>query len=115
MTTSMSTKDETTKLANSTYDIIRALETDATFLYSTVDTYIEDAQKGELPTPKLWASCSTVTWFTRTFPASATELLISAGVHSRGSMSEPKSISGFTWHVVQVHIYAKTFSHYAWL
>jgi hypothetical protein len=50
----------------------------------------------------------------RSIPASATELLISAGVHSRGSMSEPKSISGFTWHVVQVHIYAKTFFNFAW-
>jgi hypothetical protein len=49
MTTSMSTKDETTKLANSTYDIIRALETDAKFLYSTVGTYIEDAQKDNRP------------------------------------------------------------------
>lgn len=49
MTTSMSTKDESTKLANSTYDIIRALETDAKFLYSTVDTYIEDAQKDNRP------------------------------------------------------------------
>jgi hypothetical protein len=42
--------------------------------------------RSELPMLKLLASCSTVTWFTRTFPASATELLISAGVHFTGSM-----------------------------
>lgn len=45
MTTAMSTKNETTKLTNSSYNIIRALEKDADFLYSTVDTYIEDAKK----------------------------------------------------------------------
>ncbi|UVS68199.1 hypothetical protein [Nitrososphaera viennensis] len=39
------TKHETTKLTNSTYDIIRALEKDADFLYSTVDKYIDDANK----------------------------------------------------------------------
>jgi hypothetical protein len=37
--------DETTRLENSTYDILRALGKDADFLYDTVDTYINDAQK----------------------------------------------------------------------
>ncbi len=36
---------ETTKLDNSTYNILRALGKEADFLYSTVDTYIEDAKK----------------------------------------------------------------------
>ena len=38
-------KHESTKLANSTYNIIRALEKDADFLYSTVGQYIQDAEK----------------------------------------------------------------------
>ncbi|AIF82217.1 hypothetical protein NTE_00135 [Candidatus Nitrososphaera evergladensis SR1] len=45
MTTEMSAKHEATRLTNSTYDIIRALEKDADFLYSTVDRYIDDASK----------------------------------------------------------------------
>jgi hypothetical protein len=45
MTTEMSAKHKSTKLTNSTYDIIRALEKDADFLYSTVDKYIDDANK----------------------------------------------------------------------
>jgi hypothetical protein len=36
---------ETTKLDNSTYNILRALGREADFLYSTVDTYINDANK----------------------------------------------------------------------
>ena len=40
-----STKDETTKLENSTYDILIALGKEARFLYSTIDTYIDDARK----------------------------------------------------------------------
>jgi rubrerythrin len=40
-----SVPDETTRLENSTYDILRALGKDADFLYDTVDTYINDAQK----------------------------------------------------------------------
>ena len=39
------TKDETTKLENSTYNILIALGKEAQFLYSTIDTYINDAQK----------------------------------------------------------------------
>ena len=39
------TKDETTKLENSTYNILIALGKDAYFLYDTIDTYISDAQK----------------------------------------------------------------------
>jgi len=36
---------QTTKLENSTYNILIALGREADFLYSTVDTYIEDAKK----------------------------------------------------------------------
>jgi len=36
---------QTTKLENSTYNILIALGKEADFLYSTVDTYIEDAKK----------------------------------------------------------------------
>jgi rubrerythrin len=38
-------KDETTKLENSTYNILKALGKEAKFLYSTIDTYMEDARK----------------------------------------------------------------------
>jgi rubrerythrin len=43
--TQSSQPDETTRLENSTYDILRALGKDADFLYDTIDTYINDAQK----------------------------------------------------------------------
>jgi hypothetical protein len=43
--TQFSQPDETTRLENSTYNILRALGTDADFLYDTVDIYINDAQK----------------------------------------------------------------------
>jgi hypothetical protein len=36
---------QATKIENSTYNILRALGREADFLYSTVDTYIEDANK----------------------------------------------------------------------
>jgi vacuolar-type H+-ATPase subunit H len=36
---------ETTRLDNSTYNILRALGKEADFLYSTVNTYVEDAKK----------------------------------------------------------------------
>jgi rubrerythrin len=38
------TKDQTTKLQNSTFNILIALGKEAQFLYSTIDTYINDAQ-----------------------------------------------------------------------
>ncbi|HJU33621.1 MAG TPA: hypothetical protein VJ695_00720 [Nitrososphaera sp.] len=38
-------KDETTKLENSTYNILKALGKEAKFLYSVIDTYIDDARK----------------------------------------------------------------------
>ncbi|MFL6442100.1 MAG: hypothetical protein ACJ702_09100, partial [Nitrososphaeraceae archaeon] len=38
-------KDETTGLANSTYNILISLGKEAKFLYSTIDTYTSDAQK----------------------------------------------------------------------
>jgi rubrerythrin len=39
------TKDETTKLENSTFNILIALGKEAQFMYSTINTYISDAQK----------------------------------------------------------------------
>jgi hypothetical protein len=39
------TKDETTRLENSTYNILIALGKEAKFLYSAIDTYIDDARK----------------------------------------------------------------------
>jgi hypothetical protein len=42
---SSATKDETTKLENSTYNILIALGKEARFLYSAIDMYIADAQK----------------------------------------------------------------------
>lgn len=39
------TKHESTKLENSTYNILMSLGKEADFLYSTVDTYIDDAKK----------------------------------------------------------------------
>jgi hypothetical protein len=36
---------EKTRLDNSTYNILRALGKEADFMYSTVDKYIEDANK----------------------------------------------------------------------
>jgi hypothetical protein len=41
----MGTKHETTRLENSTYDILIALGKEAQFLYSTVDNYTSDAEK----------------------------------------------------------------------
>ena len=35
---------QTTKLENTTYNILAALGRDADFLYDTIDTYIQDAQ-----------------------------------------------------------------------
>jgi rubrerythrin len=42
---SNTSKHETTKLENTTYNILAALGREADFLYSTIDTYINDAQK----------------------------------------------------------------------
>jgi hypothetical protein len=42
---SSATKDKTTKLENSTYNILIALGKEARFLYSAIDTYIDDARK----------------------------------------------------------------------
>jgi hypothetical protein len=44
MSSNQSKKDETTRLENSTYNILMALGKEADFLYSTVDTYIKDAE-----------------------------------------------------------------------
>ncbi|GKS62435.1 MAG: hypothetical protein AB7U98_00015 [Candidatus Nitrosocosmicus sp.] len=40
----MSNNFESTKLENSTYNVLSALGREADFLYSTVDKYIQDAQ-----------------------------------------------------------------------
>ncbi len=45
----MNTKHESTRLENSTYNILMALGKEADFLYSTVDTYIDDAKKDNRP------------------------------------------------------------------
>ena len=45
----MNTKHESTRLENSTYNILMALGKEADFLYSTLDTYIEDAKKDNRP------------------------------------------------------------------
>jgi rubrerythrin len=37
-------KSDTTKLENTTYNILAALGRDADFLYDTIQTYIQDAQ-----------------------------------------------------------------------
>lgn len=42
---SSTTKHETTRLENTTFDILIALGKEAQFLYSTIDTYTSDAQK----------------------------------------------------------------------
>ena len=41
----MSNNSESTKLKNSTYDVLSALGREADFLYSTVDKYIQASQK----------------------------------------------------------------------
>jgi len=40
-----STKYQTTRLKNSTYDVLNVLGNKAQFLYSTVDNYTSDAEK----------------------------------------------------------------------
>jgi hypothetical protein len=45
MTDSATTTHETAGLENITFDILIALGKEAHFLYSTIDTYINDAQK----------------------------------------------------------------------
>ena len=40
----MSNNSESTKLENSTYNVLSALGREADFLYTTVDKYIQDAQ-----------------------------------------------------------------------
>jgi hypothetical protein len=46
---SSATKDKTTKLENSTYNILIALGKEAHFLYAAIDIYIEDARKDNNP------------------------------------------------------------------
>ena len=43
--TDSTTKHETTGLENTTFNLLIALGKEAQFLYSTIDTYINDAQK----------------------------------------------------------------------
>jgi len=42
-------RDKTTKLENSTFNILVALGKEARFLYSAIDTYIDDARKDNNP------------------------------------------------------------------
>jgi len=44
-TSSTPEKNENTRLENSTYNILMALGKEADFLYSTIDTYIQDAER----------------------------------------------------------------------
>ena len=51
----MSNNSESTKLKNSTYNILSALGKEADFLYSTVDKFIQDAQSdGNTQLVDLW-------------------------------------------------------------
>ncbi len=51
----MSNNSESTKLKNSTYNVLSALGKEADFLYSTVDKYIQDAQSdGNTQLVELW-------------------------------------------------------------
>ena len=51
----MSNNSESTKLKNSTYNVLSALGREADFLYSTVDKYIQDAQNdGNTQLAELW-------------------------------------------------------------
>ena len=46
---------QSTRLDNSTYNILIALGKEADFLYSTLDTYIEDAKKdNRQPLVEIW-------------------------------------------------------------
>lgn len=49
MTQSAATGKETTGLENTTYNLISVLNTEASFLYSTVETYIRDARNENRP------------------------------------------------------------------
>jgi len=46
---STTSKHGTTRLENSTYNILIALGQEASFLYSTIDTFLEDAKKDNRP------------------------------------------------------------------
>jgi len=47
---------QTTRLDNSTYNILIALGKEADFLYSILDTYIEDAKReNRLPLVEIWS------------------------------------------------------------
>ena len=51
----MSNNSESTKLKNSTYDVLSALGREADYLYSTIDKYIQDAQNdGNTQLAELW-------------------------------------------------------------
>jgi hypothetical protein len=51
----MSNTTQTTRLENSTYNILSAMGREADFLYSTVDRYIQDAQSdGRQHLVNLW-------------------------------------------------------------
>ena len=51
----MSNNSDSTKLENSTYNVLSALGREADFLYTTVDKYIQDAQSdGRQNLVNLW-------------------------------------------------------------
>jgi hypothetical protein len=53
---SSQTGKESTGLDNTTYNLITALQKEADFLYSTVDTYISDARRENRPNAEhVWA------------------------------------------------------------
>jgi hypothetical protein len=55
MTQSSNTsKHETTKLENTTYNILAALGREADFLYSTIDTYINAQKANRQDLVKMW-------------------------------------------------------------
>jgi rubrerythrin len=45
----MSSSSEETELTNTAYDILKVLGKDADFIYDTIETYIQDAQKANKP------------------------------------------------------------------
>jgi hypothetical protein len=47
--TATTSKHQTTRLENSTYNILMALGQEAGFLYSNIDTWFEDAHKDNRP------------------------------------------------------------------
>ena len=45
----LTSSSEETELSNTAYDILNVLSKDADFIYDTIETYIQDAQKANKP------------------------------------------------------------------